>query len=182
MKQLLLASAFGFAAMASVPAHAIINAPVPTENYITFGGLDWAWASPCAPEGGCSSIDLSYQSTQGWRAPTASEWAARPSVPDFGPSDNFACASAWFDIFYTHCDYFDPDYPGSPVAGVQPTGVVWDWGYGTSDYQGFQGLAETWLVRDSLPGGIPEAATWALMLAGFGMVGVAARRRRPLAA
>ena len=30
--------------------------------------------------------------------------------------------------------------------------------------------------------GIPEPATWAMMIAGFGLVGAAARRRRPLAA
>jgi hypothetical protein len=29
---------------------------------------------------------------------------------------------------------------------------------------------------------VPEAETWALLLAGFGMVGFAARRRRALAA
>jgi hypothetical protein len=28
------------------------------------------------------------------------------------------------------------------------------------------------------PGGIPEPATWAMLIAGFGLVGAAARRRR----
>jgi hypothetical protein len=34
------------------------------------------------------------------------------------------------------------------------------------------------------PGGgaVPEPATWAMLLAGFGLVGVSARRRRALAA
>ncbi|WP_156256127.1 Npun_F0296 family exosortase-dependent surface protein [Sandarakinorhabdus oryzae] len=31
-------------------------------------------------------------------------------------------------------------------------------------------------------GGVPEPATWAMLLAGFGMVGVSARRRRPTVA
>lgn len=32
------------------------------------------------------------------------------------------------------------------------------------------------------PGGVPEPATWAMLILGFGLVGAAARRRRPLAA
>jgi hypothetical protein len=34
----------------------------------------------------------------------------------------------------------------------------------------------------SFTAGVPEPATWAMLIAGFGLVGVAARRRRPLAA
>ena len=34
------------------------------------------------------------------------------------------------------------------------------------------------LINSSFPGAVPEPATWGLMLAGFGVVGVAARRRR----
>ena len=30
----------------------------------------------------------------------------------------------------------------------------------------------------SIPGGVPEPATWGLMIAGFGLVGMAARRRK----
>lgn len=30
------------------------------------------------------------------------------------------------------------------------------------------------------PGGVPEPATWAMLIAGFGLVGAAARRRRPV--
>lgn len=35
---------------------------------------------------------------------------------------------------------------------------------------------------DTPTGGVPEAATWAMMVAGFGLVGTAARRRRPVVA
>jgi len=87
-----LAAFGGLALGAAVPASAAINAPVPTANYITFNGNDWAWASPCPPSGHgdggtCgdgSAIDFSYQGTQGWRLPTAAELAAGPSVADFG--------------------------------------------------------------------------------------------------
>ncbi|HKX64965.1 MAG TPA: hypothetical protein VJM78_06610, partial [Rhizomicrobium sp.] len=68
-------------ALVAAPAQAaFINAPVPTNAYITFGSFDWAWANPCAPSGGCGDIDLSYQSTQGWRLPTLDEVLAGPSA------------------------------------------------------------------------------------------------------
>lgn len=47
---------------------------------------------------------------------------------------------------------------------------------GASEYIAFDNI-----VYDST-GGVPEASTWALMIAGFGLVGAAARRRRPLEA
>lgn len=43
----------------------------------------------------------------------------------------------------------------------------------------------SWTVTDGLPttgGGVPEPATWALMIAGFGLVGATLRRGRALAA
>ncbi|QMW23663.1 PEPxxWA-CTERM sorting domain-containing protein [Sandaracinobacteroides saxicola] len=175
MKLKIFAAALLASTFAMPVAAAPIYAPVPVANYITVGGTDWAWASPCAFTGGCSSIDLSYQSTQGWRTPTRVEWAARPTVLDFAGK----CASAWFDNSYSHCDFGDPDFPGVAMPGVQPTGVIWDFGYGTSNYQGYEGLAETWLVRGAA---VPEPATWAMMIAGFGLVGFAARRRAAVAA
>ncbi|OSZ71882.1 hypothetical protein CAP39_00345 [Sphingomonas sp. IBVSS1] len=38
------------------------------------------------------------------------------------------------------------------------------------------------LTFDATPGGVPEPAAWAFLLAGFGLVGVAARRQRTVAA
>jgi hypothetical protein len=150
-----------------VPALAQINAPVPTANYITFGGFDWAWASPCPPSGGFGGttcgfgpiLDLSYQGTQGWRLPTAAELAAGPSVTDFGTASAFACASAWFVPTYTHCDYGDA--AGGAVFGT-PGGDVW--------------YAETWVIRDG-SGAVPEPAAWGMLIGGFALAGAAMRRR-----
>jgi hypothetical protein len=148
----------------AAPAHAIINAPVPAANYITFGGADWAWISPCPPSGmgpdgtQCGSpntVDFTYQATQGWRLPTAAELLAGPSVADFGTASSFKCASAWFNTFYSHCDYGDA--AGGAVYGA-PGGGVW--------------YAETWAIR------VPEPASWALMIIGFGFVGAGLRRQR----
>lgn len=65
MKALFFPAAMAALAFAA-PSQAITNAPVPTTNYITYGGLDWAWAAPCAAYGGsCGVVDMSYQSTLG---------------------------------------------------------------------------------------------------------------------
>lgn len=174
----------GLAALAMIAgaqsASAIVNAPVSANAYITIGSLQWAWASPCGAVESCGDIDLSYQATQGWRLPTAAEFANHPTaeqfvfvganVPAFG-ADSFgntfqagspgaaaACATAFFSPFYTHCDWsdglsgywYDPSIPGG------------------------QGVPETLLVRSA----VPEPASWGLLIAGFALVGVSARRRR----
>ncbi len=164
----LAAISLGVAAV-SAPASAAINAPVPSANYISFGSNDWAWASPCPPSGGAQGttcgngplLDLSYQGTQGWRLPTAAELAAGPSVADFGTSSAFACAAAWVNSSYTHCDYGDAS--GGAVFGSKGGGNWYD---------------ETWVLRSSNWSAVPEPATWAMMIAGFGLVGGAVRRRR----
>jgi hypothetical protein len=46
----------------------------------------------------------------------------------------------------------------------------------------FTDTSENWHGFTVGIAGVPEPATWALMIAGFGLVGVAARRRRPVAA
>ena len=163
LKKLALAAlVFG----APAPALAQIDAPVPAANYITFGGFDWAWASPCPPSGGYGGVtcgngpilDLSYQGTLGWRLPTAAELAAGPSVSDFGTSSSFKCASAWF-VSYTHCDYGDAQ--SGAVFGA-PGGDVW--------------YAETWVIRDG-SGAVPEPAAWGMLIGGFALAGAAMRRR-----
>ena len=181
-------AAAALAAALAAPAAATINSPVPTNAYIHFGNLDWVWANPCPATGGCGDIDLTYQATQGWRLPTAAEIAARPQASDFlfaganVPQGGFdpvslarfgaggdtpidvgsagACGTSYFSVSFRHCDY------GDGVAGdiFDPAG-----GGG-----GF--FAETWLVRGL--SAAPEPASWAMLIAGFGLVGAAMRRRK----
>lgn len=185
MKMKLLAASVLAAAtaLATMPAQAALNVPVPGNAYITFGGLNWAWANPCAPSAPtCGGIDLTYQATQGWRLPTAAELLAGPSANDFlfaganvpaggvsaegtqffnAPSAG-ACATAYFGTTYNHCDFSDGlsrAIYGDPRNPFGPTDA----------------LADTWLVRAS--GGVPEPATWGLMILGFGAIGGAMRRR-----
>ena len=180
-----LLAATALAAVTAMPAAALINTPVPTNAYINFGGLDWAWAAPCdASAPTCGGIDLTYQSTQGWRLPTAAELAARPQASDFlfkggnvpqggvdpvslsrfgGGNDSpidvgsdGACAAAYFGLVFRHCDF-----------GDGAAGLIYDPAHpGTFFY-------ETWVVR----GGVPEPQSWALLIAGFGLVGAAMRRK-----
>ncbi|HEY0182457.1 MAG TPA: hypothetical protein VGC09_06565, partial [Rhodopila sp.] len=38
-----------------------INSPVPSNAYITFDGLNWAWGNPCSFQSGCGDATLVYQ-------------------------------------------------------------------------------------------------------------------------
>lgn len=175
-------------------AHAIVDLPVPGDAYINVDGLDWAWAAPCAAvEPSCGVISLAFQASQGWRLPTPEEFAVHPLAPAFifpggnvplGGSDAVnnqfqdgpppgagACAAAYFSTVHTHCDW------GNGLDGLwfDPAG-------GSDSY------FETLVVRGEFSGpvsGIPEPATWAMMLLGFFGLGAAlrgVRRRQALAA
>jgi hypothetical protein len=172
-KTALFAAALLTIAAATPSTAAIINAPVPTDKYITVGGLDWAWASPCAFQSpSCGVVVLSYQGSQGWRIPTRNEFLARPTVADFGNK----CASNWFTTQHSHCDFGDPATSGGVNSAGQPMGYLYDFGYGITS-NGSSSLAETWLVR-GVGGAVPEPTTWAMMILGFGMVGGAMRSGR----
>jgi hypothetical protein len=73
------------------------------------------------------------------------------------------------------------DVPIDVAGGVSFFGIV--------DTQGFTKISITdlggdaWGIDDvSYNGTVPEPASWALMIVGFGLVGVSARRRRPVTA
>lgn len=180
--KLAILAAFGLATAAVPASAAFFDVAVPDNAYITFGGLDWAWANPCGPFDSCGDIDLSFQSTLGWRLPTVAEFALRPTANDFvfaganvpqigsdpvtgatffsAAPGAAACATPYFSNRYRHCDWSD---------GLG--GIIWDPGL-----PGGQGVPETWVVRNS-DGVVPEPATWAMLIAGFGLVGGALRRR-----
>ena len=93
------AAAFALAAsalaLAGGQANALpINSPVPSNATITFGGLVWAWGGACPYSGGCYATgDLSYQSTQGWSLPTATDLALVDAYDAVNPS-------AFADLFF----------------------------------------------------------------------------------
>jgi hypothetical protein len=65
-------------------AAALIEAPLPTNSYVTRNGYQWAWIFAVAPDGSYFGFtpDMSYQESLGWRLPTRSEldlWAPAPT-------------------------------------------------------------------------------------------------------
>ncbi|MFN3936165.1 MAG: VPLPA-CTERM sorting domain-containing protein [Gemmobacter sp.] len=178
-----LAAASALALMTTGAANAaLVDAPVPTNAFITFGGLDWAWANPLPA---ASGLDLSFQSAFGWRLPTAAELLTAPLAVAFmfsganvplGGADPVsgatfqatnadltgaaACAAPYFSVTFRHCDWQDGlGQPFGPWAGMD----------------GAFGFADQLVVRDAVAAIPVPAAGW-LMLAGLG--GLAAVRRR----
>jgi hypothetical protein len=148
-----------------------INSPVPSDAYIVYDNLDWAWGGPCPYSGGCYATgDLSYQGTQGWGLPTASELALIPSgfasdfitgsgnVPYGGtdpvsgayfssavsPALSGACATPYFSSNSTWCDFSD--------------GASGYWAGVTNPYPYY---SEQLYVRSASP--IPEPSSLVLM-------------------
>jgi len=177
--------------MHTFAAHgAFVNTPLPSNTFISLGGLDWAWASPVGHDvswfGANSPVDLSTQGAYGWRIPTTTELALAPTAWHFvlsganvplngvdplsgayssggSPNGPLACATPYFSNVFHHCDFSD-----GLGAGL---GQQW---YSS-------GSAATWadslLVRPTSP--IPEPETYALVLIGLGAIGLVARQRQP---
>ncbi len=168
----------------AMPAHAVIfddTFIIPdSEVILDFNntGLDWVYAGPIAPnEFGPGNIQpASYRAAEGWRVASVSEWAARPDWEDFTrpgfatPAANsffqdhsvYRFASEYWSDF-THVDLND-FAAGRVTDGVN--GLV-------------SGVPETIYVRFSnFSGAVPEPATWAFMIFGFGAIGGAMRRQR----
>lgn len=130
-------------------------------DYITVGGLDWAWASPVTSEVWFGQNTLSQASLHdGWREATDAEWAARPAASAFGPSSSsFKCASQYWNSTFTHCDYGDG------------TG-----GYLSQHWQASpEDSLDLWYVRDASID-VPEPGSIALV--GLGLLGLTVVRKR----
>jgi hypothetical protein len=134
---------------------------LPSNTYITIGNLEWTAAAPVSSPNWYGSNTLSGPDLHaGWRFATEEEFANRP--------DWSAFAGAQSAIYWnTNFNYVD----------------VGDQVNRTLDLSGNPDSLDIWYVRDvNGSGAVPEPATWALMIGGFGMAGAALRRRRTMAA
>jgi hypothetical protein len=183
---------------------AMFDAPVPTNAYITFGGLQWAWANPVSADGSYKAapwegnpaytgIDLSYQAQFGWRLPTADELGHAPDAFAFiVDGANVAAALGSVDPISGAMNYSrsTPDVPrpgalacAVPYFSAWATGCNWQNGPGSGSVTstdwwspGAAVYAETLVVRE-IPA-VPEPATYGLMVAGLAAVGAVTRKSR----
>jgi hypothetical protein len=66
-------------------------------------------------------------------------------------------------------------------AGFDDTGASLTLSFNSTGGSAYSASATLATPPSALPGGVPEPATWAMMLAGFGAAGYALRRRRTVA-
>jgi hypothetical protein len=77
-------SIFSFFAPMSSNA-ALIDAPLPTNTYITLNGFDWAWGASCITKGAsdCDTPSFGFQQALGWDIAQSTDMALAPTALDF---------------------------------------------------------------------------------------------------
>lgn len=81
---------------------------VPSNLIVNAGGMEWAWASPCAPSAPSCGADLVMH--DGWNLASASDFTSSfTGLTDLSAQfDSGAkCASAYFNSGWSNCDNSD---------------------------------------------------------------------------
>lgn len=154
----------GGAAGPSPMAGADYNTPPPASVLVVHGGYEWIWAAPCSEgPGSCGAPSHLF----GFDTPTDAQWGTWASRSDLVAAFSGKCGSPYMSAFHSHCD--GTDFTNGHIWHAFANGIC-DPAY----FNGCEaGTTESFLVR-----AVPEPQTYALMLAGIGLVGWAARRRR----
>ncbi len=190
-------------AYANGSAAGVINAPGGPVNVVYAGGYSFvqtgcgtAYWAPGNYNGALNqpdACDIVALNAGGTKTITFDHAVTDPYLALQSWNGNTVTFSAPFTVESNGSGYWGS---GVPVLNGDSTGF-----YGQGEvhaiirFQGtftsisFTDTSENWHgftvgINDILemPGGVPEPATWAMLIAGFGMVGFAARRRRMLAA
>lgn len=160
LMKVLGALALGLTGMSSAMA-----VDVPSNLIVNAGGMEWAWAAPCAPTAPTCNVDgVDLVMHDGWNLASASDLESSfTGLADLSAKFGAGtiCASAYFNSGYSHCD-------NSDVLGRYVWNLPAAWGTNPNSL-----YSETFVVR-----AVPEPETYALMVAGLALVGFVARRRQ----
>jgi hypothetical protein len=148
----------------SIGANAAPNTdPVSSDSYIQQGNLYWAWASPVSTANYKDINILELPSFhEGWRFATDTEMASRPTWSAFIRADQSIIQAA--------------EYWNSSFHYVDPTDF--QQGYVLSDWTKDSGTVGWEILYVKNVASVPEPETYAMLLAGLGLMGAVARRKQ----
>lgn len=144
------------------------------------GPGDMAAGNPDALLGSFSLSDSGFTFANGLQTldTDTADWRASPNttVQNLGDVTTWAAPTSAPVAFGANGTNIWEAVNGAPISGINSS-AQWIWS--SSDPAGEAFFSTT--ITDPPVGGVPEPATWALSIVGFGLTGAALRRRRQLA-
>nr|WP_231639094.1 PEPxxWA-CTERM sorting domain-containing protein [Sphingomonas profundi] len=107
--------------------------------------------------------------------PTTNFADGRGGPVTFGPTMQYAAFDSATPIRFTNGDNF------FGLRAVTSRGTFYGYGFSSNNVLnsiGFESVADETITARPAIGAVPEPATWAMMIGGFGMIGATMRRRK----